>query len=295
MRKKLFYYINALIIALTLANCSTERIDPKNDKESFEKADDFLDSKKAEEQFYEITEEGDGPLVAQQGTKIWLSKDILMYPNGDSVQFPYIIKVVELYTPSDMIYYQMPSVSGNELLTTHGEVRIRAFKNDVELVLRPDKIWALEIPYGDPENDMQLLYGLGENKVNWQDTHQSEFTANAYGYYGEAKQLGWLACSRKLAESLLTTTYSLVSDSLDLGNVTTFIYVPTFKGLTQVYNNTTIPLILGANIKVISMAKQGDQLVSFYQETTVNEDENQLQVILQPVNEATLSGMIESF
>jgi hypothetical protein len=52
---------------------------------------------------------------------------------------------------------------------------------------------------------------------------------------------------------------------------------------------------LGANIKVISMAKQGDQLVSFYQETTVNEDENQLQVILQPVNEATLSGMIESF
>jgi hypothetical protein len=284
----------ALTVSVFTLCCSDERIEPKQEKTEFESADDYLDSKKAEEQEYEISEEGEGPLTTKKGTKIWLSKSLLMYPNGDSVHFPYTIKVVELFTPADMIYYQMPSMAGSSLLTTHGEIRIRAFKNDEELVLRPGKKWQLEIPKASTINDMLLYYGTtSNNKTDWQDKHQDSFTITGSGYQTLAQELGWLSCAKDAIGMQESIEYTFYSDSISLGNVNTFVYMPAQEGLMQVFNNTTDPLPLGETMKIISIARQGEQLFSFYRQDVVSED-NRVEIILQKTTEAELTSLLNN-
>jgi len=121
--------ISAMVAAIgVFSGCSKDRVDAEDEKSSYKSANEYLDARKQAEQEYEITEDGTGPIVAQQGTKVWAVKEKLMFPNGDAVTYPYTVKIVELYTPKDMIYYQMPSTSGLNLLTTAGEVRIKAVK-----------------------------------------------------------------------------------------------------------------------------------------------------------------------
>ena len=60
----------------------------------------------------------------------------------------------------------------------------------------------------------------------------------------------------------------------------------------QIYNNNSAPLPIGDNMKIISMAKQGEQLYSFYTEDIISE-ENQLEIILEPTSDAELTSRIE--
>jgi len=136
---------------ISFVSCSKDRIEPNEDLNSYESMDEYLDSKKQAEQEYEITEEGSEPLQGQQGTKIWIGKDLLMFPDSSDVEWPFTIRLVELYTPKDMIYYQMPSVAGQNMLETEGEIRVRAFKVDQngveqELLLKPGRVFAIEMP-----------------------------------------------------------------------------------------------------------------------------------------------------
>jgi hypothetical protein len=286
--------LSVFTLSILFSNCSKERIEPDQQLEEYEEADEYLESKKVEEQEYEITEEGDGPLIGNEGTKIWISKDILMYPNGDSVHFPYTIKLIELYTPEDMIYYQMPSMSDNALLSTHGYVRVRAFKDNVELVLRPDKYWLVEMPRSNPESDM-LIYNGAENNadVNWVDKYSTAFTATAYGYYGEIKELGWIACAKDAIGSTQTVSYSFYSDSISLDNLSNYIYLPEKEALMQVIGSGTAPLPLDESMKIIVFAKQGEQLFSFYTEGIVGA-ENRIEIVLSTTTDAALTATLVS-
>ncbi len=134
------------VSSLAFVQCSKDRIEEKQQMNEYEPINNYFDNKKQDEQEFVVDTNGQGPIVGNQGTKIWAEKTKLMYPNGDSVYFPYTVKLVELYTPKDMIYYQMPTVASGSLLTTGGEVRIRAFKDGQELLLRPGNAWTIEMP-----------------------------------------------------------------------------------------------------------------------------------------------------
>ncbi len=287
--------IAACFLSLTLigfSSCSSERIEPKNNLVTYEDASEYLETKKAQEQEYEITEEGEGPLVCEQGTKIWLSNSLLMYPNGDSVNFPYTIKVVELYSPADYIYYQMPSVSGTGLLTTLGEIRVRAYKDNVELVLRPEKTWRIEVPSDEDINNLLCYYGnAADSKVNWTNLHQTPFDTVTEGYQADAKVLGWVACSKDAVGSAQTTSIGFYSDSISLSNLQSFIYLPSVKGITQVSGTNSIPVPLDVMAKIVIICQQGDQLYCFYDEIETS-PENLIEVKPMPVSDAELTTIL---
>lgn len=290
--KNIFYIIMAAIL---LANCSTERIEPKNDLSKFEQTEDFLEVNKAEEQVFEITEEGDGPIIGQKGSKIYISKDLLMYPNEDSVHYPYTIKLVELYSAKDMIYYQMPSVGDDTLLTTHGEIRVRAFKDDTELVLRPEKYWVLEVPNNSPAEEMFCYYGTNADAhVNWANTHNTTFDVINDGYSGKIEEMGWVSCAKNSIQEQSSIRYTFTSDSLDLNSIATFIYLPQIEGLMQVNAATSSPLPLEEKMKIVSIGKQGEILHSFYRQDTVG-IENTIEIVLSTTNDSELENLLNNF
>jgi hypothetical protein len=285
-----------LVLNLMLvSSCSKDRIDQEEKLNEYNQMDDYYDTKKQEEQIFEIDNSGEGPVIGNQGTKLWISNEKLMYANGDSVHLPYTLKLIELYTPKDMIYYQMPTISNGKLLTTVGEIRIRAFKNEEELVLRPDETWTVEMPNSDPESDMKIYYGVENTSfVDWIANPAGDFNTTSYGYIGEIKKLGWIACGKDASNSTSLTNYSFTSATDNLQFVSIFIYLPDSKSLMQVYNQTSGALPLGENIKIILMGiNDSTQLFSYYQETQVSSN-NQVDVTLTSISDPDLTAILDA-
>ncbi len=284
------------VVTLVLCcSCSKERSEPKNDKKQYGQMNNYLDSKKQQEQVYEINSSGDGPLVGNQGSKIWGSKDNLMYPNGDSVQWPFTIKLVELYTPKDMIYWQMPTVSDGILLTTGGEIRIRAFKDDQELVLRPGKIWTIEMPNSAPLDSMQIYYGVENSSfVDWINNPVGNFNITTYGYSGEIEKLGWVACGKLAFHDVSTASTTFFSSKDDLSNISIFIYMPHLKGLMQVYDQTSAILPQGEEAKIIAMGIDGNQQLYYYYQDSLVKSNDHIEVTLDSTSDGALTTLLNS-
>jgi len=282
---------------ILITGCSKERIESieENQLNEYETISNYLDLKKQDEQEFIIDTSGTGPVIGNQGTKIWASKEKLMYPNGDSVQWPYIIKLVELYTPKDMIYYQMPNLASGSLVTTAGEVRIRAFKNGQELVLRPGMTWVVEMPSAAPSPGMSIYYGADNGSfVNWSDSPTGTFITTAYGYAGEVAVLGWVLCGRPANVSATTTTYTFSSSTDDLQNVGKFIYFPGARSLMQVYGQTSGNLPVGEPVKIVLIGiSNSGELYYYYSNTTVG-SASQIDVTLSAISDPNLTALLDS-
>ena len=70
----------ALISGLLLFSCSKDRIEERDELNEYQSPNAYLDSKKQPEQDFLIDTNGTGPIVGNQGTLIWGSKNCLMLP-----------------------------------------------------------------------------------------------------------------------------------------------------------------------------------------------------------------------
>lgn len=282
--------------------CKKDRIEQQT-LNTYDSSDSYLDSKKPEEQEFTIDTTGTGPITGNQGTKIWVGKPCLMYPNGDSVYYPFTIKLVELYKPKDMIYYQMPTMASGNILRTDGEIRLRAFKGATELVLRPDPCFSqVEMKNSNPRNDMGVFYGFEASGLpDWTDNlkslgsfskSDSLFTPTGYGYTAAIGRLGWINCD-KFANSTPSSTLTFESTVDDLTNVKFFIYFPATKTVMQVYNTTSFNIPNGSDVKIIGIAyKSGtSDLYHFYEELTVNSSSS-VDVEMTAISDADLTALL---
>ena len=276
--------------------CSKKRIEPAEEQlNNYETMNNYYNTKKQQEQEFEIDSAGNGPIIGNQGTKLWVSKEKLMFPNSDSVHWPYTVKLIELYTPKDMIYYQKPNVSNGNLLTTSGEVRVRAFKNGTELVLRPSNTWTVEMPNANPLSNMKIYYGVeNASYVDWTDSPAGDFVMTSYGYTGEIAKLGWVSCGKAAAVSTSTTNYTFTSTVDNLQYVSKFIYFTNAKSLMQVYGPTSGALPLGENIKIILMGiNSSNQLFYYYNQSQVSTS-NQINLALTGISDANLTAILDT-
>ncbi len=299
---RLYLMIFSIIIATSVFyfGCSKDRIEQQLN--TYAPVNTYLDSKKQAEQEFIIDTSGSGPIIGNQGTKIWIGKQCLMFPNGDSVTWPFTVKLVELYKPKDMIYYQMPTISGGVIMKTDGEIRLRAFKNGTELVLKPDPCMAqIEMPNTAPQANMRVFYGFGSTITDWTDNPASLgittslspiFTTTTYGYSALIARLGWINCG-VLAGGSGSSTLNFTSSVDDLTNVGIFIYFPSTKTVMQVYNLTTGQIPNGSNVKIIAIGLDGSgNLFSYYQQMTVNSSAP-VDIVMSATTDAALTTVLD--
>ena len=283
-----------------ILSCSKERISspPLN---SYNSPNSYLDSKQQAEQEFTIDSSGSGPIIGNQGTKIWTGKQCLMLPSGDSVVWPFKIKLVELYTPKDMIYYRMPTVAGGNILETDGEIRLRAFKGTTELVIKPGACGVqIEMPNAAPKSYMRVHYGFSTS--DWTDNPATlgitsslnpVFTATSYGYFNYIAKLGWINCGIN-AGSSSTSNLTFSSTVDDLTNVAIFVYVSGKKTVMQVSSLTSGQIPNGSNIKIVAIGlNAAGQLFSFNQKLTITAN-TPIDVTMAATTDASLTSLLNS-
>lgn len=309
IKMKKFRLFSTILIAASLitGGCSKKRIEEEEKKlNEYNSPNDYLDSKKQEEQEFIIDTTGPGPIIGKQGTNIWAWKECLMFPNGDSVTFPFTIKLVELYTPKDMIYYQMPTIASDTLLETDGEIRLRAFKNGTELELRPGCSFPILMPNANPENYMRVFYGFNASTyTNWTDNLASlgvstsvnpvftdTTTSIATGYYAFIGKPGWINCGyERGGNTNHRLTFTSSTDMLT--NVALFAYFPDTRTVMQIYNTVSGSIPDGSDVKIVAIAvNAGGTLFSFTKDMTVNAGSS-VDVTMSETTDAALTAVLD--
>jgi len=300
--KKLPLIITAFTLIVGISACKKDRIENK-EKNEYAPISDYLDSKKQEEQEFEITGPSNDTITGNQGTKLQVGKDCLMFPNGDSVAYPFTVKLVELYTPKDMIYWQISSTDGINILETEGKIRVRAVKNGQDLVLKDYCYYGTIMPNAAPQSNMRKFYGFDNvSGISFSDNTTAlqittavgpTFTTDAYGYVGLIPRLGWVNCGLS-AGSNSNSTISFTSETDNLQNVGIFIYFPNTKSVMQVYNMMSGPIPNGSNVKILLMAmKSSGEFYHYYTQTTIN-GSGALDVELTQISEGNLTNILNS-
>jgi len=293
-------FLASIIISSIVIGCKKDRIEVLN---TYSPVNTYLDTKKQTEQEFIIDSSGTGPIVGNQGTKIIIGKQCLKFPNGDSVTWPFTVKLVELYTPKDMIYYQQATVASTGILNTDGEIRLRAFKNGTELLLKPDPCMAaIEMPNQAPQAGMSVHYGFGAlSSADWTDVPATlgvttslspAFTTTPYGYAASIAILGWINCG---SDAGTTPTSTLAFDSKvdDLTNVGIFIYFPSTKTVMQAYNKASLQIPNGSSVKIVAIAVDGSgNLFSFTDTKTVNSSST-IDITMVATTDAALTTVLD--
>jgi len=279
-----------LLIASFIFSCSKDRIE--ENKNSYESMDSYLDSKKQEEQIFNITKEGECPITGKEGTKICINKSMLT----PSIDWPYTIKLVELLNPKEMVYYQHSNTNTLGLLTSDGEVRVFAEKELSSLTISPGAGWSVEFPNKKQISQMELFNGEGINDaVNWGPSSANYVTSSDYGYLGVHNTFGWVSVSKQVKmTSSPTATISFTSETDELTNVITYIYLPEKKCLIQVFDQISRQIPVGETIKIIMLAinSNGD----FYTSTNeqVISDNTTINVSLVHVTEQEMTIILDN-
>jgi hypothetical protein len=276
--------------------CSKDRIEVKP-LNAYASPNNYLNSKKQQEQIDTIYTNGVCPLTGQQGTQLCMANTCLQFPNGDSVHFPYTIGLIEIYKPKDMIYAQMPTIASGNILETAGEVRVRAYKNGTELSLRPGCSYTINMPNSSPQNYMQAYYGDdGDNYTDWSNTPSPAVNTNfntVTGYYSNSiTKFGWLNCDyNRAAANNHKLTFTSKTDSLT--NVAIFIYFPSTKTVMQVFNLVSGNIPDGSNVKIIAIGVKTDgTLYNFYQTQLVTSSSS-VEVTMQSISDSDLTTLLD--
>lgn len=296
------YLMVATAVGVVFASCKKDRVEEVQSLNDYNSPNSYLDSKKQAEQEFEITSDSGSAIVGNQGTTIWAGRTCLMFPNGDSVALPYKIKLVELYTPKDMIYYQMPTVASDTILETDGEIRLRAFKDGTELMLRTGCSWAIKMPNTAPKNYMRVFYGFPiSNYTNWTDNPASLgvttgftplFATSTDGYLASIVKLGWVNCgiTRGSSNNHIMT---FASSTDNLTNVAIFVFFPATKTVMQVYNTTSGTIPDASAVKIVAIAVDANgTLFSFNQNLTMTSS-TQVQVTMAATTDANLTALLD--
>ena len=295
MKKDVFtsLLVIATITCVTLINtsCKKDRIEPPEEEtlNEYNSVNEYLDTKKQDEQDFEITGPSNDTLTGNQGTRVYGGKNCLEDANGDTIDYPFFIHLVELYTPKDMIYWQMPTVASGNILETDGEIRIRATKNGDELFLSCP--YGFEMPNAAPNSSMTIFTGADNGSfVNWSNTG-TPFSLTSYGYLGSASSFGWLNADIQVGTgSGHTLTFTSQVD--DLTNVGIFIYIPSTRTVMQVYNMTSGLIPNGSSVKIVMMAIDGSgQLFSYTESRTVNSSAT-IDMSLSQTSDAALTSYL---
>ncbi|MCD6366294.1 MAG: hypothetical protein J7L46_02005 [Bacteroidales bacterium] len=288
-----------LLVIISFFSCSKKRLEDDPALKTYSSLNAYLDSKKQQEQAFEIDSLGTTPIIGQQGTVIYQSVDIFMYSNGDSVHYPYYIGLIELYTPKDMIYYQMPTYGSSHILTTGGEIHVRAYKDSAELVLRPGKFYITYFPTSQPDSSMKIFHGsIIGSVVDWvQSTDYIQLqtdSSGSFSYHGYVSALGWINCDYFATYSGNMTTVSFSSTTDSLANVGIFIYFPDLKSVMQVYNQTSQPIPEGTSVKIICIASDANLTPYYYYEETTIGSSNSINVTMAQTTDVDLETLLDN-
>lgn len=288
--KKLFLPI--AIALISLSSCNDDRI---NEETAFEPMDEFYNEHKPQEQEFIITSDSGGPIVGNQGSRIYGHRHILQHANGDSVYLPYTVKLIELYSYKDMILYNFPTTSSDYVMTSGGHLKIRAIKDGEELVVRPGAYYGVVMSssYTGPKSVYTGTHTL-DVFDDWSLAGNGSLVVDSSGYNALGlTTLGWQSADAAMsATSYTDITFTIEGTGGE--NIDIFIVHNDFHGLIQGENLQAKNVMVGENVTILAMAmdQHGDFRVH---KSTVTVTQNmEIALNMSVSSESSLLSMLGS-
>lgn len=267
------------------------------------------DLKKASETVM-INSAADVPFVTKNKNKIYLQPDDFnRLPDGKQVTYPFHLEVKELLTIKDIILNDKPTVSNGRLLSTDGQILVRAYKNDVALSLNWDNNFFIEMKgmnndLPDPEMKLFLDEESKDSTTNWQeDTTKNcvfyrqryvcgKITTRDSVYFAIPSDLGWINIDAFV--NYTNTTVVKLKSEANLTNVSTFIFFPELNSVINTWClEKEFPIPLGVKIKVISFAFSDDDVLYSYLEDFVASPNMEINIKLSKTTKEALLAELE--
>jgi len=296
---RLLSVILILASGLMMTNsCSKQRIEEPI-LNAYSKPEKFMYDNRPEEQVFIITGDSAGPIIGNQGTKLWMDSTLFMFADSSDVPYPITIKLIELYKAKDMMLFEMPTVAQGTPLVTGGEIRVRALKGNQTIYLKPNKVYAAQMPSEAPMSAMSVYYGseISDNVFDWFDLPSAistnpginaleQINTDSTFYSLLSPMLGWINADFPYTWSSGNTTLVLESDVDDLTNVVKYAFYPQTRSVVQFYGNTSISLPAGEPVTIVCFAMNTSGVMFKYIETVnPNAGENIVNVTMSQVTD----------
>lgn len=128
----------------------------------------LMEQFKSKEQVFTIHPNRDTILIGEQGTRVKISAESFIKKNGTEVTDLVSFRMTECYSALEMFAHKLSThTASNDVIETGGSVKIAAFSNNQELVLKPKKKIGLDFPIeGDRVSGMQEFKGLNDANGN---------------------------------------------------------------------------------------------------------------------------------
>lgn len=304
--------IAILSVVLLAIACSKDRsILREGETTPIEQKVDFLavnnstfDKLGTQPQVKTIKSDNDLPFVGKQGTQVWLYTRDLKTLNGGSITYPFDIEILELFTPKDMILHQMPTVSDGKLLTTAGQVRIRAYKDGKELQLNTINSTQITVPAnGRPDGFMGLFYGLEDKGefIDWYPADTSVREPNQVSFFSDKEKytifpsrIGWINCDKFYEFTEAKTAITFSSENPPVNYLLIFLYFPDLKSVMQVNKGVSGMVPVGRNVKIIAIGiTKEEEYYAAYQELTV-QDKQKIEIKVSPTTKKALIEYLDT-
>lgn len=281
----------ALLIGFTA--CKKDRISDDN----FSSMDEFFDANKVEEQEFIITSEDTvGPIIGNQGSKLYVGKHLFKYVDrNDSLTFPYSIKLVELYKYKDIIFYQMPTPHVNGPLFNGGEIRVRAYKNAEELMLIPGLFYQSLFSSVATETDMNAFQGQtqADKYEVWEKSSDgSKVSVVTDKYQVESYKMGWLSPAKNRSIASKTDIKFTVTGSGG-ENISLAICFKDFNCILMGKNLELKDIPVGESATIVAMAKDQKGGFRLHQETLTTTANMTIDLDMKEVTEVELKAALE--
>ena len=291
-----------ICFVLLLGSCKKDRV-PQDD---FQDMDSFYNQHKEEEQEFIIDSTGSCPVIARKGTKFCVSADMFLNGSGAGINYPFFLRVVELYSMKDMILWRLPSISSGTILETSAEIRTRTLKGTDELVLKPGRAYYMELDTMPVlNNNMEAFYGYNSGSiVDWTNNLSSiisgfvdtlsAVSVNPYFYSLSVARMGWISAARQHVSANPNTRVSLTAQGNNTQNIEVFIIFNGFKGLMKVNNLVSDLVPVGSQVTLIAFAKNQNNDFLLYQQAFVVSANQQITLNFQTISESDLLNRLES-
>jgi hypothetical protein len=282
------------LLILSVLACSDDRLFPREGGSFVAGVPQSLLSKSEK---VTISSRNDLPFITKNGTRIDFREDVFnRLKNGSAVTFPIDLEIIELLSLKDIILHNKPTVSSGKLLTTDGQIYIKASKNGEQLSLVGPWNFNIRMEGISGKFDPEMLIFLGadtqegfnwrvdttncgigegghplncENIWNGGDTTVANEVRNLYNMWPSS--LGWINID-KFAEYTNTTTITISSEE-SLENVSVFLYFPEINSVMDYFDSPKLLLPVGYRAKVIAFAfNESDEVYSFFEDIVVKED-----------------------
>lgn len=253
----------------------------------------------------------DLPFVAKNGTKIWIYASDLILPDGTKATYPFDLEVLELLTPKDMILNQKPTVSQGRLMTTGGELFIKATKGGKELYTSFFNSTNIVIPAKSTVEGMSLFYGESTGGfLEWypekERPRQQQGVPTQTGvltrtdslkeksYVIFPTQIGWINCDKFSQFQGAKTKIKFMSAYPELKNIQKFLFFPDLKSVMQVYDGTSGDVPVGQSVKVICVAVTKDEQVFLFTKDIVVVDNQVVNIELKLATQKELTDYLQT-